>query len=526
MYDPALDARKLTKRFGATTVLDTVDLTIFPGEVHGVVGENGAGKTTLLNIISGIVGADAGSMRLHGHDFRPRDYAQAATAGVSRVFQEQALIPNIRVYENLLLSHEERFTSGGQWLRTGEMISAAREIMREAGIDVDVRQTTADLSFSKRQLVEIVRACLVPHRLLEIDCPIVLLDEPTASLEKADEEAFFRLISAIRRESAILFISHRLGEVLTLTDRITVLKDGAVVAVLDRGEADERRLHALMVGRERAADYYREARQIAAEGGPVLFSLHALAGAGTYLDIDLDIRAGEIVGIGGLVASGKSPLGKGAAGVVPPAQGDIVIAGESQTRPEISALIRKGLGYVPAERLAEGMIASFPVSWNISLASGADLFSSHAGVWNVSQEDKAALAAIERLAIKARGPRTICSTLSGGNQQKVVLARWLCRDLKVLVLDNPTRGVDAGAKEEIYEIIRGLSERGVAILLISDELLELIGLSNRIAIMRHGRITTILEAPPDRKPGEQEVIEHMLTDRPQGRVHATAGLAS
>jgi ribose transport system ATP-binding protein len=526
MSEPALDARKLTKRFGSTTVLDAVDLTILPGEVHGIVGENGAGKTTLLNIVSGLVEADAGNMRLHGREFRPVGYAQATAAGVSRVFQEQALIPNIRVYENLLLSHEHRFTSGGQWLRIREMISTAQDIMREAGIDLDVRQTTSDLSFSKRQLVEIARACLVPRRLLGISSPIVLLDEPTASLEKADEEAFFRLISDIRHESAILFISHRLSEVLALTDRITVLKDGAVVAVLNRGEADERRLHALMVGRERAADYYREARQIAADEKPVVFSLRELTGAGTYEDIDLDIRAGEIVGIGGLVASGKSPLGKGAAGVLAPVHGDVVIAGEPQTRLDISALIRKGLGYVPAERLAEGMIPSFPVSWNISLASGADLFSSRLGVWNLSQEDKAAVAAIERLAIKAVGPHALCSTLSGGNQQKVVLARWLCRDLKVLVLDNPTRGVDAGAKEEIYEIIRGLSERGVAILLISDELLELIGLSNRIAIMRHGRITTVLDAPPDHKPTEERVIELMLKDAPEPRIPVGAGLAS
>src|SRR5690242_15893017 len=172
MSEPALDARKLTKRFGSTTVLDAVDLTILPGEVHGIVGENGAGKTTLLNIVSGLVEADAGNMRLHGREFRPVGYAQATAAGVSRVFQEQALIPNIRVYENLLLSHEHRFTSGGQWLRIREMISTAQDIMREAGIDLDVRQTTSDLSFSKRQLVEIARACLVPRRLLGISSPI------------------------------------------------------------------------------------------------------------------------------------------------------------------------------------------------------------------------------------------------------------------------------------------------------------------------------------------------------------------
>ena len=245
---------------------------------------------------------------------------------------------------------------------------------------------------------------------------------------------------------------------------------------------------------------------------PISFALRGLTHQGYYHDIDLEIRRGEIVGIGGLVASGKSPLGKGASGVLPAPKGNIAIGAQLLSRPGITSLIRKGLGYVPAERLAEGMIVSFPLAWNLSLASGHDLFSSRLGLWQTGAEDEAARSAIKRLSIKAGGPGTICATLSGGNQQKVVLARWLCRELKVLVLDNPTRGVDAGAKEEIYTIIRDLAESGVAILLISDELLELIGLSNRIAIMRHGRITVVLEAPAESKPGEQQLIELMLMD--------------
>jgi len=508
------EARKLTKKFGGTTALASLDLDIMRGEVLGVVGENGAGKTTLINILSGIVQRDAGDMRLRGAAYCPYGQAAAVQAGISRTFQEQALIPHLSVHENLLLSQERRFTTFGQWLRTADMIEVANEAVREAGLAIDVRQSTSELSFSKRQLVEIVRACIVPRLLLRIESPIVLLDEPTASLEKADETIFFSLVERLRGESALVFISHRLGEVLSISDRIAVMKDGRLAGLVDPAGADETRLHALMVGRERASDHYREARQRDVSDAPVVFSLAGLAQPDLYGDIDLDIRAGEILGIGGLLASGKEALGKGASGVRPASSGTVAIDGEVEVGPSISKLIAKGLGYVPAERLAEGMIVSFPVSWNITLASGADIFSSRLGLWRTGAEEKAAANLINRLRIKAAGPTVPCSTLSGGNQQKVVLARWLCRDLKVLVLDNPTRGVDAGAREEIYAIIRDLADQGVAILLISDELLELIGLSNRIAILQHGRVTALLDAAVDAKPSEQQLIEFMLV-RPE-----------
>jgi ribose transport system ATP-binding protein len=510
--NPVVEVRRLAKSFGGTAALTGIDLDIFPREVLGIVGENGAGKTTLLNLLSGIVAPDAGTMRLHGRAYRPKNHAEAVRGGISRVFQEQALIPNIRVYENLLLSHEALFTAGRQWIRSRRMIEVADEIMKEAGIAIDVRQVTAALSFSKRQLVEIVRACLVPRRLLKIETPVVLLDEPTASLEKADEQAFFSLIEKLREDSALVLISHRLGEVLSLSERIAVMKDGELVRITPPEDTDENGLHALMVGRERAADYYREARQRDLVGDPApAFSLRGLTEPAAYESIDIDIRPGEVLGVGGLLASGKSALGKGAAGILPAQRGEIRIRGEQASGQSIASLIGKGLGYVPAERLAEGMIATFPVSWNISLAGGADTFSSPLGIWNTEKECVAAQSAIERLGIKADGPHALCSTLSGGNQQKVVIARWLGRDLSVLILDNPTRGIDAGAKEDIYSIIRDLADRGMAILLISDELLELIGLSNRIAIMQHGRITAVIDAPPASKPTEQQLIQLMLT---------------
>ena len=501
----------VSKSFTGSKVLDRVSIEVGRNQIVGIVGENGAGKSTLFNIISGLVAADEGRLELRGKEIAPSDYHQASLLGISRVFQEQALIPNIPVYENLLLSHEALFTRGGQLVQKGRMIETAERIMAAADLDIDVRRTTSDYDFSKRQSIEIARACLAPQEVLGIEYPIVLLDEPTSSLQKEEEEAFFRLIVRLREHGSIVFVSHRLSEVLEVSDVIYVLKDGRMVAELDADKADEQMLHGLMVGRDRDADYYHEARQESVEGRRVVFKIDGLTQSEAYEDVNLEVCEGEVLGIGGLMDSGKSKLGQGAAGIVSPDSGTVTIGDGPAMTPEVRRLISLGLGYVPAERLAEGMITDFSLAWNTSLASGHDIFSDALGIWRNGLETSVAERFIERLDIKARGPGQICRTLSGGNQQKVVLARWLCREPKVLILDNPTRGVDAGAKEEIYSLIRELTAQGVGIVLITDELLELVGLSNRIAIMRDGVVTEIVDAPIDSKPTERELISLMLT---------------
>jgi ribose transport system ATP-binding protein len=511
--EPKLVVRGVCKRFGASNVVDSVDLMIGVGQVVGIIGENGAGKSTLLNILSGIVGSDRGLVELEGRPIRPSSYAEAVRLGISRVFQEQALIPNLRIYENLLLSHEKRFTHLGQILQKKRMIEFAQSMADEADIDVDVSKPTSIYSFSKRQLVEIVRACIVPVRVLGISSPLVLLDEPTASLDKTDERIFFNLLTRIRSVATFIFVSHRLTEVLRVCDAITVLKDGKVVANLLAGHADERRLHGLMVGRERDADYYHESEQTGA-GDRAVLQVRALSSK-NYSNVDLIVHEGEVFGIGGILESGKSELGKGLIGVTPPDSGKVRIGDAEWRKPEVRLSLVDGAGYVPAERLTEGIIAEFSVAWNISLASGADVFSTRLGVWRSALEAKIAKQMIGKLNI--RGATTIlpCHSLSGGNQQKVVLARWLCRPIRLLIVDNPTRGVDAGAKEEIYGIIRRLTAVGVAIVLITDELLELIGLSDRIAIMQHGRITAMVDAAYQAKPTEVDLIRLMLSAPPQ-----------
>ena len=504
------EAKGLAKSYGRAVVLNDVSFEVPSNRVVTFVGENGAGKSTLFNILSGLVKPDQGAMRLAGRSFGVRSYGEAVAKGVSRVFQEQSLVANIPVYENLLLGHERRFTRAGQLIDKRAMIAAAERIVEEAGIDVDVRRRTGDYDFSKRQSIEIARACLATTHLAGITTPFILLDEPTSALDRRDEEAFFRLVARIKQRGSLLFVSHRLTEVLEISDIIYVLKDGELVARLDPRRTDEQQLHALMVGRERAADYYHERRQRRIEGSDYVIQADRLTDPGQFEDVSLTVRPGEVVGIGGLLDSGKSAVGKAIAGVVPAASGTVSLRGGKAVLPRISHLVRKGLGYVPAERLAEGMIAPFSVAWNISLASGADLFSSRFGIWRRHKEIEVAQHYAQQLSIKSATPNLSSARLSGGNQQKVVLARWLARDPDILVLDNPTRGVDAGAKEEIYRLIRDLTAAGVGILLITDELLELIGLSNRLLIMQRGRIVTEIDAPIDNKPSEREVVAWML----------------
>jgi ribose transport system ATP-binding protein len=497
----------VSKSYGPVPVLHDVTLSVPSRSIVGIVGENGAGKSTLFNIISGLSKADAGEMRLKGKPFAPTSFAQAFSLGVSRVFQEQALIQNVPVYANLLHSQESRYTRFGQWLDKRAMIAVAERIVEEAGLDVDVRRTTGAYGFSKRQAIEIARACLAPRYVMGISDPVVLLDEPTSALDRRDETAFFDLVVRLKAQASFVFVSHRLSEIRALSDVLHVMRDGRLSARLDPKSTDEPTIHGLMVGRARADDYYHATEQQRVEHQEVLFRADGFNGAG-FADVSLEVRPGEIVGIGGLLDSGKSAFGKAVAGVQRPATGTVSLAGGRAQTPDIGKLIPLGLGYIPAERHLEGIIPNLSLAINLSLPS-PDRFST-LGVWRRGRERRAAEKAIKDMGVRSGDPSVPLINLSGGNQQKVVLARWLQRDLRLLVLDNPTRGVDAGAKEEIYRHIRTLTAKGVGILLITDELSELIGLSNRILIMQRGRVVTEIAAPPDGKPTEHELIAHML----------------
>ena len=348
------EAKGLAKSYGRAVVLNDVSFEVPSNRVVTFVGENGAGKSTLFNILSGLVKPDQGAMRLAGRSFGVRSYGEAVAKGVSRVFQEQSLVANIPVYENLLLGHERRFTRAGQLIDKRAMIAAAERIVEEAGIDVDVRRRTGDYDFSKRQSIEIARACLATTHLAGITTPFILLDEPTSALDRRDEEAFFRLVARIKQRGSLLFVSHRLTEVLEISDIIYVLKDGELVARLDPRRTDEQQLHALMVGRERAADYYHERRQRRIEGSDYVIQADRLTDPGQFEDVSLTVRPGEVVGIGGLLDSGKSAMGKAIAGVVPAASGTVSLRG-GQGGPAAHQPPRaQGIGLCPRRTAGRG----------------------------------------------------------------------------------------------------------------------------------------------------------------------------
>ena len=505
---PLLETHKITKSFGNTHALRNVSVNVAAGEIVGLIGENGAGKSTLLHAISGNIAQDLGTIVVRGNPTSFRNPQDANLNGVFHIYQELALLGPLPVFENFFLSYEDRFSRFGI-LDRKRMRDRAHEFLTafdHEWINPSARVDTYD--YSTRQVLEIIKAFALSE-LLEVECPVVLLDEPTARLNRKEVEFFSNFVKQVRARAAIILVSHRLTEVLELSDRVYVLKDGAITAEVKPSEASERELHRLMVGRERMELFYQEHLQSSPRAEPVL-ETRGLTRAGSFRDVNMRVNVGEIVGVAGVVGSGKSELASAIFGGIPHSEGEILIGGQPMTRHSLAAMARAGVGFVPPDRHAEGIMLGLPVSWNISLAelaqgTGQDI------LIDLEDEDASARSYISSLGIKTAGARALARTLSGGNQQKVLLARWLRRSvLKVLLLDNPTHGVDAGAKEDIYKALRASAEQGVGILLVSDDLPELIGLSNRILIMKDGAIVGEVMAPADAKPQEIELVAHML----------------
>ncbi len=504
----ALEVRGLTKQFLGVKALDDVSMRVDRQEVVGLVGENGAGKSTILNALSGTIESWTGEIRLHGKSIRPRNYHQAVLMGITRVFQEQALIPTLSVYENMFLSHEDRFQTAGLFLNRRRMADWAHREMTDWGLEVDVTRLVSDYDFGTRQAIAIAKAFGLA-RVLGTGPPLILLDEPTAALTQQEIKTFFARLSQLKRRASTIFVSHRLSEVWAACDRIYVLKDGQMVGEILPEKIDEGHLHELMVGRKRDRDYYKEDEQREPESEPLL-QVKGFSRQGAFHDVSLEVHSGEIVGIGGVLGSGKTELGQAIAGIVNTDEGELVVADKTISRASFQKMIAKGVGYVPQERHEEGIILYLSLAFNLTLCS-VEYFSTRlAGFLNLRKEAKMVHALVKLLAIKSPSVSTLVSRLSGGNQQKVVLAKWLARQPRILILDSPTRGVDAGAKEEIYALLRNLAGQGMAIILITDELLELIGMSNRILVMKDGKVTHEVAAPPVLKPSEQELVRHMV----------------
>jgi ribose transport system ATP-binding protein len=500
----ALTLRRIDKRFPGVHALDHVDLSIRPNEVVGLIGENGAGKSTLMRILAGVYQPDSGEILLNGKPTRIGSTTDAMSKGIGMVFQEQSLLPNLSVGENIFLGNEMRFAKLGL-IGWSALYAEARRQLGKVGIDVDPRMRAADLDFATRQMVELAKALtledLVPEHPL-----VVLLDEPTSVLDRDDIAILFSRVRALKSRASFVFVSHRLDEVLDISDRVYVMKDGKVVAETLPSQADVPTLHRLMVGREQHSEYYREQTQKPYRDKPVI-EAKGLGHAGAYRDIDFTLREGEILGIAGVIGSGREELSRTLAGLAPHDAGTLAIHGRQVVLATPADAVDQGIGYLPRERRTEGLVLFLSVAANITLP---DLPKGAGGLIDGRAERRIATDWVKKLGVKTPTIDTLCLGLSGGNQQKVVLAKWLQAKSRILILDHPTRGLDVGAKEEVYELVRAVTAEGIAVILTSDTLEETIGLSHTILVMRDGVITQRVEAPPGGKPKPVDLIGQMV----------------
>ncbi len=481
---PLLVLAGIKKKYGAVRALQGVDFALRTGEVHALLGENGAGKSTLINVITGARRPDAGTMTLAG---RPLDHLTPAVAralGIACVHQQPALFAELSVAENIGL----RLEGGGAWRRVDWRRRAAQaaELLQRIGAEFPASRTVRELSMPEQQLVEI--ACA-----LGVGARIVIMDEPTASLTRREQERLYEIVRHLRAAgTGVVYITHRLEEIRVLADRVTVLRDGLSVGTGAVHEFTEPELIKLMVGREVGLTE----RVAGAMPGPVRLAVAGLGcAAGGVSEVTFEIRAGEILGLAGLVGAGRTELARALFGLTPADQGRLQIDGQDIRIDSPGGAIAAGLAYVPEDRRRHGVILEMPIAQNMTMAVHGRVFP---GGWLRAGPELALAEKFSReLDIKAAGPDAPGASLSGGNQQKVALARWLATKPRVLILDEPTQGVDVGAKGEIHRIIRRLAADGLAVLLISSDLPEVLALSDRIGVMRGGRLVEVL-------PGEAE----------------------
>lgn len=497
---PALEMRNISKTFGPIRALQNVSLTVYPGELHALMGENGAGKSTLIKVLSGAYRPDpGGEILINGQTVATGDPIKARANGVAVIYQELSLAPNLTVAQNIFLGNEPRRFG---LVDAGAMMARTKVITDRLGMSFSPRTKVSQLSLGERQMVEIARA-------LSTEARIIVMDEPTTSLTLRETDRLFEVIANLKAQGiAIIYITHRMEEVYQLADRVSVLRDSGYVGTLERSELSASRLVSMMVGRDLSAFYKKEHRPPGARRS-VALSVRGMSDGRLVRDCSFDLHEGEVLALSGLVGSGRTELARLIFGADRKSAGAMELSGKPINISSPEAALNAGIAYLTEDRKALGLFLDMSIADNINMG----VLSRDAGRFgwrNYAEADKRAGRAVSALSIRTKSTKVNVGSLSGGNQQKVLLARLLETKPKVVILDEPTRGVDVGAKSEIYRIIDDLAKSGVAILMISSELPEVVGVADRVLVMRNGAIVGEVAAR-DGQPIRQEAIMELAT---------------
>ena len=491
--EPVLSLRGAAKAFGPVVALADGTIEILPGEIHALVGENGAGKSTLVKVLAGFYHPDAGDFRVDGVSVTFRTVADSKAAGISVIYQEPTLFPDLSVAENIFVGRQPTGRFG--LISRSAMRRQARELFSRLGVRIDPDRAAEGLSIADQQIIEIAKA-------ISLDAKVLIMDEPTAALSGVEVERLFQVARSLRAAgTGILFISHRFDEVFDLCDRITVMRDGRYINTHVTAQVAIDDIVREMVGR----DIGQLFPKVVAPVGETVFQVRGLSRAGVFADITFEVKAGEIVALAGLVGAGRTEVARAVFGIDPYDSGSVEVLGAPLKRRNPQAAIDAGMAFVPEDRRKQGLVMELSVARNAALTLRKSL--SRFGIIDARAERRAAAQWTAQLQVKTGSQDYAVSTLSGGNQQKVVLAKWLATAPRFLILDEPTRGIDVGTKSEVHRLISDLAGQGLAILMISSELPEVLGMADRVLVMHEGRISAEL----DRADATPESVMHAAT---------------
>lgn len=488
-----IEMRGIDKSFGGNAVLKEAGFLLDHGEIHALMGENGAGKSTLMKILTGVYTKDAGQIIVDGQEVCYKNPQEAEKAGIVFIHQELNVLFDLTVEENMFLGKEIHGRFGVCDKKA--MRAEVRKILDRLGVSIDPQQRMSELSVGQQQMIEIAKALMV-------DAKVIIMDEPTAALTQSETEVLFQVVRSLKEKGvSIVYISHRMEEIFELCDRITVLRDGSYIDTKRIQDTDMNDVVKMMIGREIGERYPLREASI----GEVVFKVEGLTCPGVFKDVSFEVHAGEVLGVSGLMGAGRTEIMQAIFGNMPHVTGKLFLNGEEIHNHNPGQAMKNGIGFITDDRKTEGLMLEESIRKNISLANLGRI--SRRGVLRKKEERELVQKGIEELHIKCFGPEHECGRLSGGNQQKVVFAKWIYTDPKVLILDEPTRGVDIGAKKEIYNIINDLAAKGVAIIMVSSELPEVLGMADRIMVVREGLVRGILS----KEEADQENIMILAT---------------